>query len=190
MKKSITTIILIILSNSNLFCQNDSLKIEAEREFYKIFELYRKANCDSLISKLADSIIFINVQIDTVLKTSNVIDPNFYCSRAFKRINYNQTVKDHKKYYNIYTFTLKDLISFKGKNLMRDSTLHYLSADTKFALSFLSFKSHRFSSNDIFITGVEPKNKENPNNNLGRFGYYFFVLSKTKEGWKIKALST
>ena len=176
--------------SSNLFCQNDSLKIEAKKEFYKIFDLYKKANCDSLISKLADSIIFINLPIDTILKTSNVIDTSFYCTRAFKRFNSNQTAEDHKKYYNLYTFTVKDLISLKGKNLMWDSTLQHLSSDTKMALSFLSFKSHRFNSNDIFITGIEPKNKDNHNNNLGRLGYYFFVLSKSKNGWKIKALST
>lgn len=193
MKKYLIFALLLVIICCTSFGVNNNQKDmeeEAEEAFYSIFNSYRSNNCDDLLSFLNDSIIFINTPKDTVFKTYDIIDSSRFCSKAFERINKNLDESSHKKNYTVNTFTFEEFSKYKNSNILKDSSLVDLSSDTQMALMFLGSKSHRFDEHDVFVTGIETKNKEEIEYKIGWFKLYFFVLRKTVNGWKIKALSS
>ena len=174
--KRIICLILFGLLFHKLYSQEPTKK-EAEAAFKEIIKCYYTKDCDKIYEFFNDSITIINLAKDTLIRSDIVVKRRKICGKFDRIISKTQTFENYlEKYsikvlsYNEYTIMPRD--SFNKFLEQKSSGIDYLSHLNKF---------HKYyKKNDFYVIGDIPKQED-----LFIHGPYFYMLRKTKSGWKI-----
>ena len=195
MKKLLLLIILV----SSLSCSSQQpTKEEARGAFLEIIKSVMKHNYNQYLGYFNDSLKYLGLP---AARRNGSSVPSTFDTLFLREDFFRDTVDLHRKMkedfkgnfdtlYNNY-IKLADIKILSKKEFPDTATLRKMDrkkfvGDEGFVLASIAFFHKYYTDNDFIVFGDATKSGESVNP-MGREDWYFYVLRKTKSGWKIFA---
>jgi hypothetical protein len=174
-------IISIVLVVSQLAAQTE--KEEAKKAFMDIVSCYFKKDCPKFYSFYNDSVTLLNQNTNDCISSKQLAEKKKACE---KFAAYTEKTKTFESYLKNYLVAVMDNSEYTSPDRSVLRKYFFEMSGSPMCLMRVNAFNKFFTKNDYLVIGDIPKEKKTENF-VG--SPYILMLRKTKNGWKISALT-
>ncbi|MES2778208.1 MAG: hypothetical protein V4722_28790 [Bacteroidota bacterium] len=159
---------------------SQSIKQEASEFFKSIVKTCFDLDCDRFYSFFTDSAAIISPNGVGVYSTKKMIESKKACDKFEE---FTEGLSSFQDYLNHYKIVILNKKEFTSKN--NDTIIKKISAektDNLFVYEILQEFNNNFTNSDYLVFGNIQKSNEK---RVAGDGFFWMVVRKTKQGWKI-----